>query len=125
MGGDQRMLGTIYAPDAVLQTPDSSYRGVAGVAAELIALARRTGMADFVRTSLVTVILKDSTVGDSGTYVITSKREGAAPKVVQRGRYGATWKVRPEGEDWLLVSDRLHPEGGGAAKPAAGRGAKP
>ena len=106
--GDQRMLNSMYAPNAVLLMSDSTFNGAAAAAAEMAALARRISMTEMQRAPLATTLLPDSVVSDSGSYVITSKR-GAQNAVVQRGVYSARWRMHAPGTPWTLMADRLIP----------------
>ena len=106
--GDRRTIASMYAPEATLTTPDSSYRGPAGIANALAALGPPKSLRRFERTSLASRIA-DSTVVDSGTYVAVSARTGA-DSVTERGSYLARWRVHPPPMYWALTSDRLfHP----------------
>lgn len=108
---DTKMLSGMYAGDATLSLPDSTVHGVVAIVRQLTTLARTKALAEFQRTSKGMRILDDSTLVDSGTYVMTSKR---TPKetVTERGRYAATWRAR--GSDpgsWVLTTDRITPDG--------------
>lgn len=108
---DVRMLGGLYAGDATLSLPDSTVHGVVAIVRQLTTLARTKALAEFQRTSKGMRILDDSTLADSGTYVMTSKR---TPKetVSERGRYATTWRAR--GNDpgsWVMTADRITPDG--------------
>src|SRR3990172_7048922 len=54
---DARVLGQLYAPNAVLRVPDSTVTGMPAVVRQLISLARAKSLADFQRLSLGTRIL--------------------------------------------------------------------
>jgi hypothetical protein len=112
---DPALLREVYSPDAVLQTPDSTYRGLAAVSAGLAALARGASITELRRSPDRILMGPDSTVLDSGTYVIVSKREGG-PEREQRGRYGATWRMLAPPMAWALKSDRLHKAGSDGLK---------
>jgi hypothetical protein len=106
--GDRRTIASMYAPEAILATPDSTYRGPVGIANALAAIGPPKSLRDFRRTSL-TFRLVDSTVVDSGTYVAVSARKGA-DSVVERGSYLARWRMHPPPMNWALTNDRLfHP----------------
>ncbi|MBA4071138.1 MAG: hypothetical protein C0497_04770 [Gemmatimonas sp.] len=106
---DARVLGQIYAPHAVLRVPDSTVTGMPAVVRQLLSLARSKSLADFQRLSLGTRILDDSTLLDSGTYVMTLRR---SPKdsVLERGRYAATWRARTDITKWVILEDYLKPD---------------
>lgn len=116
--GDARMLGQLYAPNAVLRVPDSTVTGMPAVVRRLLSLARSKSLADFQRLSLGTRILDDSTLLDSGTYVMVLRR---SPKdsVFERGRYAATWRAHTDVTKWVILEDYLKPD-----QPAKAKGAK-
>jgi hypothetical protein len=107
--GDSRVLGQLYAPNAVLRTPDSTVTGMAAVVRQLLSLARSKSLADFQRTSRGTRVLDDSTLLDSGTYVMVLRR---SPKdsVREYGRYAATWRARTDVTKWVILEDYLKPD---------------
>lgn len=115
---DARVLGQIYAPNAVLRVPDSTVTGMPAVVRQLLSLARSKSLADFQRRSLGTRILDDSTLLDSGTYVMVLRR---SPKdsVLERGRYAATWRARTDVTRWVILEDELKPD-----QPAKAKGAR-
>lgn len=108
---DSKMLGQLYMPDATLMLPDSTARGLVAVVRAWSAFATTQSLSDFQRVSQGTRVVDDSTVADSGTYVMTFKR---TPKdsVIQRGRYATTFRVRPGASGWLLLSERITPAKG-------------
>lgn len=108
---DTKMLGGMYAGDATLSLPDSTVHGVVAIVRQLTTLARTKALEEFQRTSKGMRILDDSTLADSGTYVMTSKRTPTAA-VTERGRYATTWRAR--GSDpgsWVMITDRITPDG--------------
>ena len=115
---DARVLGQLYAPNAVLRVPDSTVTGMPAVVRQLLSLARSKSLADFQRLSLGTRILDDSTLLDSGTYVMVLRR---SPKdsVLERGRYAARWRARTDITKWVILEDYLKPD-----QPAKTKGAK-
>ena len=116
--GDTRVLGELYAPSAVLRTPDSTVTGMPAVVRQLLSLARSKSLADFQRRSLGTRILDDSTLLDSGTYVMVLRRS-AKDSVLERGRYAATWRARTDITKWVILEDQITP-----SQPAKRKGAK-
>ena len=111
---DARMLAGLYMPDATLSLPDSTVKGVVAIVRQLTTFARTKALADFQRTSKGMRILDDSTLADSGTYVMTATRT-PREAVIERGRYAATWRARGGGPgSWVMTSDQLTPDG---AKP--------
>ncbi len=109
-GGDVKMLVTLYATDATLSLPDTTVRGAPAIATQLASLARSKSMDDFQRTSRTLTIVDDSTLADSGSYMMVLKR---TPKdsVLERGRYTARWRVR-KGADWVMIEDHIAPNAG-------------
>jgi hypothetical protein len=107
---DARVLSKVYAPDAKLTTPDSTLSGVVAVAKHLIALAQSKSLADFQRTSRGMRVIDDSTLADSGTYVMVLKRS-AKDSVMERGTYAAQWRARKNFSDWVILEDCLTPTG--------------
>jgi hypothetical protein len=104
VNGDARMVGTLYAPDADLSMPDGAWSGVANIANNLAALGKQKSLADFRRSSQ-RHLLVDSTVVDSGTFVITVKRTGA-DSLYERGNYATRWRIKAGG-DWVMEQDVL------------------
>lgn len=108
VNGDARMVGTLYAPDAEMSMPDGAWSGVANIANNLAALGRQKSLADFQRRS-TRHMLVDSTVVDSGAFLITVKRTGA-DSVYERGSYATRWRIKPDG-NWVMEMDVLKREG--------------
>lgn len=106
---DARVLGQLYAPNAVLRVPDSTVTGMPAVVRQLLSLARSKSLAEFQRRSLGTRILDDSTLLDSGTYVMVLRR---SPKdsSLERGRYTATWRAHTDVTKWVILEDYLKPD---------------
>lgn len=108
---DARSIVGMYAPDAILVLPDSTVRNAPAIAARLVQLAQATSMTDFQRSSLGMSVTDDSTLADSGSYLMTVKR---TPKdsVIQRGRYHALWRARPGTGSWVMLEDHIIPDAG-------------
>ena len=104
--GDRRMIGANFAPDAEVITPEATYKGVVAIANAFGRLGPAKSLRDFRRRSLVMKIV-DSSVVDSGVYVVLTKRPGA-DSVYERGRYATTWRIHPPPMDWLITQDRLY-----------------
>ena len=107
--GDRRMIGTSYAPDAEVVTPGRQFKGLNAIVSGLASLGVGKSLKEFQRRSLITTIV-DSTVVDSGTYVMLIKRVGA-DTAFERGRYATTWRIVPPPHDWVIVSDHLFSPG--------------
>jgi hypothetical protein len=105
--GDRRMIGMQYAPDAVLVTPDSTYRGLVAVANALAELSSSRSLRAFRRRSLALKIV-DSTVIDSGSYTLISKRPGA-DSLLERGVYIANWRMHPPPLVWVIKKEEMRP----------------
>lgn len=71
-------------------------------------LARSKSMAHFQRNSLAMTILDDSTLADSGSYVMTLKRP-SQDSVFERGQYSARWRARAGIGTWVILEDRILP----------------
>lgn len=108
---DARSIAGMYAPDAILVLPDSTVRNAPAIATRWVQLAQATSLADFQRSSLGMSIIDDSTLADSGSYLMTVKR---TPKdsVIQRGRYLARWRARPGTGSWMMLEDHIIPAAG-------------
>ncbi|MHB0962405.1 MAG: hypothetical protein ACYC5V_04240 [Gemmatimonadaceae bacterium] len=117
LNSDARMLGQLYAPNAVLRVPDTTVTGMPAVVRQLLSLARSKSLTEFQRSSKGMRILDDSTLLDSGTYVMVLKR---SPKdsVLERGRYAATWRARTDVTQWVILEDYLKPDQSANAKGA-------
>jgi hypothetical protein len=106
--GDRRMIAANYDANADVITPDTTYKGSVAIANGFANLGPAKSLRDFRRRSLVTKIV-DSTVVDSGAYVILSKRSGA-DSLFERGRYATVWRIHAPPMNWLIVHDRLYRE---------------
>lgn len=107
--GDRRMIAMQYAPDAVLVTSESTYSGPVAIANALAALASSRSLRAFSRRSLDVRII-DSSVVDSGTYKLISKRRGA-DSILETGSYVAKWRIRPPPLVWMIKGEELRPAG--------------
>ena len=108
INSDSRMLGRLYAPAAVLHTPDSTVHNGPAVVRHLITMARAKSMADFQRTSRGLRIIDDSTLVDSGSYVMVLRRS-PRDSVFERGQYWATVRGGAYVGAWLVLEDRFKP----------------
>jgi hypothetical protein len=105
--GDRRMIETQFAPDAVLVTSDSSYKGSVAIANALAALATSKSLREFNHSSRGFRIA-DSIVVDSGTYTLISKRAGA-DSLLERGVYVASWRMHAPPLTWVIRKEELRP----------------
>jgi len=106
--GDPNMIGASYAADARLVTPESTVTGVAAIAMTLSKLGPAKSLREFQRRSLATRVV-DSTVTDSGTFIVFTKRAGA-DSILERGHYATIWRMHAPPYHWLITRDRLHPD---------------
>ncbi len=109
INNDARMLGQLYAPNAVLRVPDTTVTGMPAVVRQLLTLARSKSLTEFQRRSQGMRILDDSTLLDSGTYVMVLKRS-PNDSALERGRYAATWRARTDVTQWVILEDYLRPD---------------
>jgi hypothetical protein len=114
--GDGKMLSQLYSTDAELKTPETTVLGNSAIVTHLLTLARSKSLANFERTSQGIRIIDDSTLMDSGSYVMLLKRT-AQDSVRERGRYVTKWRARTDMTKWVILEDALKP----AVKP---KGAK-
>lgn len=105
VSGDRRMIGATYAPDAELTTPDTTLHGAVAIAQSMGQMGPRNSLREFRRTPRATNV-QDSTVTDSGAYVILSKRAGA-DSLVERGTYATVWRARAGGKNWVILTDHI------------------
>lgn len=110
VNGDARTVGTFFAPDAEMVTPDATYRGAEAIAKEFAGMGKAKSLRDFSRRSLRTEV-SGTTVADSGEYVILTMRTGA-DSLLERGRYASTWRVNPAPQSWVMTKDRLYRDRG-------------
>ena len=108
---DGRMLSQLYHADAVLKTPENTIMGNGAIVAHLLTLARDKSLKGFDRTSQRIEVLDDSTLADSGSYVMVLKRS-AADSVFERGRYATRWRARQDITKWVILEDQITPAGG-------------
>ena len=104
---DTRMLSVMYAPDAQLTTSDSLFEGARPIAVGLAQLSVARSVRSFSRQSSGFAVV-DSTVTDSGSYVILSQRTGA-DSLFERGKYVTSWRVHNEPLAWAIHRDHLVP----------------
>ncbi|MBW7932260.1 MAG: nuclear transport factor 2 family protein, partial [Gemmatimonadaceae bacterium] len=105
---DGRTLASLYHPDAVLHTPDSTVTGAPAVTRQLLTLARNKSLSEFQRTSNGIRIVDDSTLVDSGSYVMVLKRT-AKDSVFERGKYATKWRARADVTKWVMLDDQFRP----------------
>lgn len=105
---DGRVLGHVYAPEAVLHVPDSTVTGVAAVVRSWLGFAHSKSLTDFQRSPRGQRIIDDSTLADSGVYQMIFKRT-ARDSVIERGEYKATWRAREDVSKWVMLEDAIHP----------------
>lgn len=103
---DRRMIAAPYADDAILTIGDSSYTGKTAIAFALSALARRNSLKDMTRTTRAIATL-DSTVVDSGSYIMSGQRTGGALEQ-STGSYIAVWLHHSDNR-WVLRRDSITP----------------
>jgi ketosteroid isomerase-like protein len=108
---DARAIAGMYATDAILFLPDSTVRNAPAIATRWVQLAQARSMADFERTSLGIAIIDDSTLADSGSYLMILKRT-ARDSVLERGQYQARWRARPGTGSWVILEDHIIPAAG-------------
>jgi len=108
---DARAIAGMYATDAVLYLPDSAVHNAPAIAAHWVHLVQAKSMADFERTSLGIAIIDDSTLADSGAYLMILKRT-AKDSVLERGQYRARWRARPGVGTWVMLEDHVIPAAG-------------
>jgi len=113
---DGRMLSQLYHADAALKTPEGTILGNAAIISHLLTLARDKSLKGIERTSKRLETLDDSTMADSGSYVMVLKRS-ERDSVLERGRYATKWRVRSDITRWVILEDYLAP---GAAPKAKG-----
>jgi len=108
---DGRSIVGMYAPDAILVLPDSTVRNAPAIATRWVQLAQAKAMADFQRSSLGMTVIDDSTLADSGLYLMILKRT-PTDSVLERGRYQALWRARPNVGEWVILEDHIAPVAG-------------
>jgi hypothetical protein len=121
---DVGSLVTMYEKGAALTVPETTITGSSEVAKYMSVLARRRSLSDFQRLSRGSRVVDDSTLIDSGTFVMTLKRN-PADSVLERGNYTTTWRARGgstqgmTATQWTILDDRIGP--GTVAKRKAGK----
>ncbi len=103
---DGRSIVGMYAPDAVLVLPDSTVHNAPAIAAQWVQLAQARSMVDFQRTSQGMSVIDDSTLADSGSYLMVLKRT-PTDSVMERGSYQALWRARTNPGEWILLEDHI------------------
>src|ERR1019366_2482379 len=105
--GDRRMIASHFAPDAVLETADSTFRRPVEIANALAAMGASRSLRAFRHLSLDLRIV-DSTAIDSGRYTMRSKRPGA-DSLLERGVYVARWRIHAPPLEWMIKQESLRP----------------
>jgi hypothetical protein len=104
--GDARTATSIYAPDAVFETPDSTFRSALGAARGLGLLMLNANASEMRRNSMFIEILPDSQVSDSGLYVFARRRDTVVTEIT-RSWYKTIWRLKP-GVGMVIQADRIH-----------------
>jgi hypothetical protein len=112
--GDRKLIAEKYASGGRVITSDTTFVGSAAISNGLGRLGAAKSLRDFQRSPRVTRVV-DSTVVDSGTYAMISKRPGSE-SVIERGSYATVWQIRPAPLDWFMIEDHLFRDS--AKKPA-------
>jgi len=115
---DGYTLNQLYAPNATLKVPDSTITGGANIVRSLLKLGKSKGLSEFRRTSALLQIADDSTLVDSGSYVMVTKRT-EKDSTIEQGTYATRWRVRPRAGSWVVLEDAIS-----EAKPMSARPAK-
>lgn len=105
---DARSLIGMYFPGATLILPDTTVQNAPAIATHLASLAYTRSMSDFRRSSLVMSVLDDSTLADSGSYLMILKRT-PRDSVLERGHYTAKWRARAGVGNWVILEDHIIP----------------
>ena len=105
--GDAQLLTRMYASNAELTVSDGSLSGSDKVVRALVNFGKRLTLKEFERRPEVTVFLSDSVLADSGAYRMISQRPGAS-EVVQFGKYAATWRIKPDTVNWVMLTDHIY-----------------
>lgn len=103
---DRRMIAAPYADGAILTIGDSSYTGKTAISFALADFARRNSLKDMTRTTRA-IATVDSTVVDSGSYIVRGQRPGGALEQ-STGRYIAVWLHHADNQ-WVLRRDSIMP----------------
>lgn len=104
---DFRLLAAFYSPDAEFTTPRGRVRGKSAIVQEYRNLAMDGSVQDFQRLSNV-LKLVDSTVVDSGQYIVVRKKS-RSETAQETGAYASVWRIHPPPMDWVMFRDRLYP----------------
>jgi hypothetical protein len=115
VNSDQHMLSGMYTPTATLRAPDTTITGNTDIARKWVTLAKAKSLIGLQRTSQGMRVLDDSTLADTGTYVMLLQRV-PTKTVEERGRYATTWRARKDQEKWAILEDRLLPDKATAKK---------
>jgi hypothetical protein len=108
VNNDARSIVALYVPDATLILPDTTVHNAPAIATRWVNLAQGKSMADFQRSSLAMSILDDSTLADSGSYVMVSRRS-PTDSVMAPGVYRTRWRARPGIGNWVILEDQIIP----------------
>jgi hypothetical protein len=103
---DPDLLISGYAPAAELTTPNGKFTGKAEILKEYKSFGMDGTVKEFRRQSAVLKVV-DSTVVDSGTYIVLRKRV-RGDSTVESGAYAAVWRINAPPLDWVMTKDHLY-----------------
>jgi hypothetical protein len=103
--GDRKLIAQKYAAGGRVITADTTFVGSDAISNGLGRLGFKNSLRDFQRSPRVTKVV-DSTVVDSGTYAMISKRPGTE-SLIERGSYASVWRIKPAPLDWFMTEDHL------------------
>ncbi|MDQ8153700.1 MAG: nuclear transport factor 2 family protein [Gemmatimonadota bacterium] len=104
--GDIAMLASLYHPNASLKTPDTTVTGNQSIAEQWNRFARGKSIADFQRTPRSLTVADDSTLIDSGSYVIKTAR-AVGDTISEKGSFVTRWRIRKEAAKWVMLEDQI------------------
>jgi hypothetical protein len=104
--GDIAMLASIYHPNASLKTPDTTVTGNQNIAEQLHRFARGKNMAEFQRMPRSLTVADDSTLIDSGSYVLKTAR-AVGDTISEKGAFVARWRIRKDAAKWVILEDQI------------------
>ncbi len=104
---DPKLISAAYAPTAQLTTPNGTFTGTQAILKEYQSFGMDGSVKDFQRQSAKRTIV-DSTVVDSGAYLVVRQRAKAAA-ITEQGAYAAEWRIHAPPMEWVMTKDHLYP----------------
>jgi hypothetical protein len=105
---DPKLVMSAYGQDTKLTTPNGSFTGRQAIMKEYLSFGMDGSVKQFQRQSRVLKVV-DSTVADSGLYMVVRKKRASPDSTIEVGSYASVWRIHAPPADWLMTQDHLYP----------------